>query len=155
MAHYIICEKEDLEAVGDSIRAKTGSSEKISLSEMPIEINTNINNGNTSAETCTVTVYTWGIPATALCISSENGTLINSGFASNGENSFSFQADTKSILFIDEVNDGDFQGILPTVTGNGEFLQQSLPASHCLSFSQIGTNRVFRIFGNTTISFDP
>ena len=38
MAHYIICEKEDLEAVGDVIRAKTGSSEKISLSDITTKV---------------------------------------------------------------------------------------------------------------------
>jgi hypothetical protein len=38
MANFVICEREDLEAIADAIRDKTGSTDALSLGDMPIVI---------------------------------------------------------------------------------------------------------------------
>lgn len=38
MAEYIICQKSELTAIADVIRAKTGSTDTMKIDDMPIEI---------------------------------------------------------------------------------------------------------------------
>ena len=51
MSEFVICEKNDLDAVADAIRGKTGKTEEMTLDQMPLEIASIIAGGNSGGST--------------------------------------------------------------------------------------------------------